>query len=64
MQIEDLDGIHFGALPSVDNVIRDMHNSSHHTKAVFNVILLYYSFKIIISKFLTSLTFYRLLSKD
>ena len=63
MQIEDLDVIHFGPLAFVDNVLQDLHNSSHHTKAEFKVILFYYSFKIIISKFLTSLTSCRLLSK-
>ena len=63
MQIEDLDVIHFGPLALVDNVLQDLHNSSHHTKAEFKVILFYYSFKIIISKFLTSLTSCRLLSK-
>ena len=63
MQIEDLDVIHFGPSASVDNVLQDLHNSSHHTKAEFNLMLFYYSFKIIISKFLTSLTSCRLLSK-
>ena len=63
MQIEDLDVIHFGPLALVDNILQDLHNSSHHTKTEFKVILFYYSFKIIISKFLTSLTSCRLLSK-
>ena len=62
MQIEDLDFIHFGPLALVDNVLQDLHNSSHHTKTEFKVILFYYSFKIIMSKFLTSLTSCRLLS--
>ena len=63
MQIEDLDFIHLGPLALVDNVLQDLHNSSHHMKTEFKVILFYYSFKIIISKFSTSLTSCRLLSK-
>ena len=58
MQIEDLDVIHFGPSASVDNVLQDLHNSSHHMKAEFNVMLFYYSFKIIISiKVLDKLNF-------
>ena len=41
MQIEDLDVIHFRPSASVDNVLQDLHDSSHHTKAECNIVLLF-----------------------
>ena len=39
----------------VDNILQDLHNSSHHTEAEFNDIVLLFIPKLLISNMFTSL---------
>ena len=39
----------------VDNILQDLHNSSHHTEAEFNNIVLLFIQKLLISNMFTSL---------